>query len=69
MIRQYCVYTKDPEFLQVASWLDSTSTKYEPHLNRTRFWIPEGPVLTEFLLKWGDCCPEVKEQVDRDYLL
>lgn len=60
-MQQYCVYTQDPNFVAVAHWLTVNNVKYEPHLNRTRFWVPDGLLLTEFLLKWHDCCPAVVE--------
>ena len=62
-MHQYCVYTKNEHFLEVASWLQEHTIKYELHLNRTRFWVPDGSMLTEFLLKWGNVCPSVKEQI------
>jgi|APGre2960657404_1045060.scaffolds.fasta_scaffold222720_2 hypothetical protein len=58
---QYCVYTRDDKFLEVASWISTNNIKFEPHLNRTRFWIPDGVLMTEFLLKYGDICPRVME--------
>jgi hypothetical protein len=30
-------------------------------LNRTRFWVPDGIIMTEFLLKFIHCCPTVEE--------
>lgn len=60
-MKQYCVYTQNPQFLDIARWLTANQVKFEPHLNRTRFWVPEGALLTEFLLKWQDVCPHVPE--------
>lgn len=60
-MQQYAVYTMDPNFLEVVKWINLHKLKYEPHLNRTRFWIPEGPMLVEFLLKWQEQCPKVEE--------
>jgi hypothetical protein len=60
-VYQYAVYTQHPRFLDVARWLSSHQLKIIPHLNRTRFWIAEGPVLTEFLLRWGDVCTRVED--------
>jgi len=59
---QYAIYTQHPNFLDVARWLSVNQLKYEPHLNRTRFWVPDGPILTEFLLKWIDVCPAIPEE-------
>ena len=58
---QYCVYTSDPIFIEVCNWISQHKIKYEIHLNRTRFWVSKGAVLTEFLLKYADVCPKVKE--------
>lgn len=66
-IRQFCVYTQRPEFLSVVTWLKENQIKYEAHLNRTRFWIPQGPAMTEFLLRWYEICPQVMS--DEDYQL
>jgi len=63
-MRQYCVYTRDPKFLEVGRWLTANDIKLELHLNRTRFWISEGKVLTEFLLKYSDTCPQIEEAQD-----
>jgi len=61
MIYQYAVYTGNAKFLEVTCWLINNKIKIEAHLNRTRFWIPTGPLLTEFLLRWHDVCPPVNE--------
>ena len=61
MIYQYAVYTGDSKFLEVTRWVIKNKLRIEPHLNRTRFWIPTGPLLTEFLLRWHDVCPPVNE--------
>ena len=66
MKRQYCVYTRDPNFLDVLDWIKENRIECEAHINRTRFWIPEGPKLTWFLVSWSHVCPEVKE--NEDYL-
>ena len=63
-MRQYCVYTRDDRFIEVANWLRVNKIKAEVHLNRTRFWVPEGPVLTDFLLRYNDVCPAVPESDD-----
>ena len=65
-MRQFCVYTRDDHFVEVIRWLKNNNIKFESHINRTRFWIPEGPTLTWFLVTWADVCPEVKE--NEDYL-
>ncbi len=66
---QYCVYNQDPHLLEVAEWISQNNIKHEIHLNRTRFWVPQGPMLTEFLLKYSDICPQIQERLDNDYVL
>jgi len=34
------------------------------HINRTRFWVPEGREHVEFLLRWGDACKCVDWETD-----
>jgi len=68
-MNQYCVYTRDDRFLEVAHWITSNKIKFEPHLNRTRFWIPEGTIMTEFLLKYSEICPIVNEAQADGYVI
>jgi hypothetical protein len=63
-MRQFCIYTQDPKFLEVSKWITTNKIKFESHLNRTRFWIPEDKIMTEFLLKYSECCPQVSEDLD-----
>ena len=58
-MHQYYVLTRDLHYIQVGKWIAHNKIPHEVHLNRTRFWIPEGPLLTEFLLRWADVCPRV----------
>lgn len=64
---QYCVYTWHEQFGEVLQWITQNNIKFEVHANRTRFWVPEGAVLTEFLLRYTNVCPLVKERMDNDY--
>ena len=68
-MNQYCVYTRDDRFLEVAHWITSNKIKFEPHLNRTRFWVPEGIIMTEFLLKYSEVCPIVNEAQADGYVI
>jgi hypothetical protein len=61
---QYCIYTRDPEFLNVARWIKEQNIKFEPHLNRTRFWVAEGNEHAIFLLTWGHICTPVYDDED-----
>lgn len=63
-MKQYCVFTQDPKCKEIFNWISNNSLRVEIHLNRTRFWIPEGPVLTEFLLRYSPSCPEVEPDED-----
>jgi hypothetical protein len=68
-MKQYCVYTKDDRFLEVAEWITTNKIKFEPHLNRTRFWVPDGAIMTEFLLKYSEVCPIVNEEQAAGYVI
>ena len=60
-MHQYAVHTQDPNFIDVARWIDKNKIRYEQHLNRTRFWVPIGILLTEFIIRWGDTCYLIKD--------
>lgn len=62
--RQYYVLTLDPRMSEVFGFIQDHKLTCEVHLNRTRFWVPEGSVLTEFVLRFSDCCPYVDDTVD-----
>lgn len=59
-MKQFCVYTRDSKFREVLSWIEKNKIKFEVHLNRTRFWVPLGSVMTEFLLLYSKTCPMVE---------
>ena len=61
MEHQFYILTRNTEFIRVGHWIAHNRLRYEVHLNRTRFWVPEGPLLTEFLLRWRDTCPPVED--------
>lgn len=64
-MRQYYILTLDPRCSEVFNFILAHNLTMEVHLNRTRFWIPEGTsVLTEFLVRFSDCCPYVDETKD-----
>jgi hypothetical protein len=64
IMRQYYVLNMDPRAREVCNWIFRNNIRFEVHLNRTRFWVPSGAVLTEFLLRFSLCCPRVDESVD-----
>jgi hypothetical protein len=51
-IKQFAVFSRDPNLGSVLEFIEQHGLAHEIHLNRTRFWIPEGPVLTQFLLRF-----------------
>lgn len=64
-MRQYYILTLDPRAGEVFRFIMDHKLRVEVHLNRTRFWIAEdSSVLTEFILRFSDCCPRVDETVD-----
>jgi len=63
-MRQYYILTLDPRAGQVFNFIREHKLTVDVHLNRTRFWVPEGSVLTEFVLRFGDCCPYVDDTAD-----
>jgi hypothetical protein len=60
-MKQFYVLTQDPKFIDVSDWITENNIHWEMHLNRTRFLVPDGPVMTDFLLRFIQCCPEVDE--------
>jgi hypothetical protein len=58
-MQEYYILTLDVNAKTVLNWVFDNNLKYEAHLNRTRFWVPEGRIMTEFQLRFSDCCPRV----------
>jgi hypothetical protein len=46
------------------AWIHRRGVGYELHLARVRFWVPEGQLLTEFLLNFAECCSLVDPSLD-----
>ena len=63
-MRQYYILTLDPRRCEVFEFIEYHKLTVDVHLNRTRFWVPEGSILTEFLLRFSDCCPYVDSSLD-----
>ena len=64
-MRQYYILTLDPRAAEVFEFIRHHKLQVEVHLNRTRFWVPEeSSTLTEFLLRFSDCCPYVDMSAD-----
>ena len=51
---QFALANQDPKLGDLIAFIQQHDLKHELHLNRTRFWIPEGPVLTEFYLRFDN---------------
>lgn len=51
-MREYCVYSRDPNFAAVIEWLQHRNITVDLHLNRTRFWLKEAQ-LVELLLQYA----------------
>jgi len=65
MMRQYYILTLDPRAAEVFNFIRDHKLTVDVHLNRTRFWIEEDSnTLTEFLLRFADCCPLVDDTLD-----
>ena len=64
MARHYYVLNQDPRAQEVFEFIVQHQLGVEVHLNRTRFWVPEGSVLTEFVLRFYSCCPLVDDCLD-----
>ena len=63
-MRQYYVLTQDPALQAVFEFISHHNLKLEVHLNRTRFWVPSGTILTEFLLRFSTVATLVDESLD-----
>ena len=63
-MRHYYVLNLDPRAAEVFEFIKAHKLTCEVHLNRTRFWVPDGSVLTEFLLRFSECVCLVDESVD-----
>jgi hypothetical protein len=63
-MRQYYVLNMNPRASAVFEFIQYHNLPCEVHLNRTRFWVPEGSILTEFVLRFADSCPHVDASMD-----
>ena len=63
-MRHYYILNQDPRATLVFEFIRHYQLRVEVHLMRTRFWVPEGWVLTEFLLRFGDCVEQVDPMLD-----
>ena len=63
-MRHYYILNRDPRAEQVFDFIRHYQLRVEVHLVRTRFWVPTGSVLTEFLLRFGECAHLVDPDLD-----
>ena len=63
-MRHYYILNRDPRAVEVFDFIRHYQLRVEVHLMRTRFWVPEGSVLTEFLLRFGECVEQVDPTLD-----
>jgi len=63
-MRHYYILNLDPRTREVFEFIQHHKLAVEVHLNRTRFWVAEGGVLTELLLRFSECVYHVDESVD-----
>lgn len=65
MLRHYCVYTRDSQFVAVCNWLIQHDIARELHLNRTRFWIDDSSVLhSELVLRFASSVFTVEHETN-----
>ena len=60
-MRHYYILNQHPSIIDVLTWIEASNIQYEVHLNRTRFWVPNDRLLTEFLLRFSECCSLVND--------
>jgi hypothetical protein len=59
-LAEHYILTLDPLAGHVLGFIDHHKLRVDIHLNRTRFWVPlDSPLYTDFLLRFGHCCPLV----------
>lgn len=51
-MKHYYVLTQDPLYRHVLAFIKTHGLRCDLHLNRTRFWVPNGAVKTELLLRF-----------------
>ena len=62
-MNHYAILTSSSKFYEVIRYISENKLKYEPHLNRTRFWVPEEK-LQEFISLYGGYCDYVPSNQD-----
>ncbi len=63
-MHHYYILNLNPQVANVFEFIKHHKLEYEIHANRTRFLVPEGTVLTEFLLRFSLHCELVDPSLD-----
>jgi hypothetical protein len=63
-MHHYYVLSSHPQFLAVFTFIRVHGLEFSAHLNRTRFWVPEGEIFTEFALRFAEHCKAVDPTLD-----
>ncbi len=50
--KQFAIFSSDPNLELALRFIEQHELKHEIHLNRIRFWVPPGAILTEFYLRF-----------------
>ena len=60
-IKHYAVYTRDPDYVRIIRMLRRLGFRFEIHVNRTRFWVPDTSKYNAF---FALRCVEVPDDED-----
>ena len=63
-MRHYYILNLDPHAYEVFEFIQHHALDVQVHLNRTRFLVPQGVILTEFLLRFSTVCTPVDDSLD-----
>ena len=64
-MHEYMILNSSLQAKDVFAYIRLHKFNVEVHLNRTRFWVPDGVEFTEFILRFGDVCSAVDPREDR----
>lgn len=64
-MNEYAILDANSRAEEVFDHITQHKFRVEVHLNRTRFWVPDGVELTEFIIRFGDVCTQVDADEDR----
>jgi len=63
-MRHYYVSNSNPCLESIFEFIRHHNLQLEVHLDRARCWVPDGTVLTEFLLRFSTVATLVDESLD-----